>query len=410
LPLPPSCLPARMSGAAAPDVDLKKRGLPLHVVVGAAAVVLAALLLGRSAGDEEGNEQGSTFWLLWLILWGLLRLTQLLLGLALILLVVLVARQRSILYVPTPPGTQRSPSCNPYGHRSPATWSLPYEDAWIFAEDGTRLHAWLVYQAPEKWSKAEAPYTFVYFHGNAGNIGHRLENVRDMHRRLEANILIVDYRSYGDSEDGGGPCEKGFMMDAVATYRWLVGRLRSSSGQRPVKMSADRILLFGRSIGGAVASNLFAHLLREHQAGVDGALPLPAGIVLENSFTSLRDMAVQVFPFLRAVSLLLCSPIIFDEWKAKESLQYISRHHEHWCCCLLSGLQDEIVPPAQMRQLHNILKESRPKVLKYFIFQHGGHNDTPHRAGEEYWQSFQKFMDATAESEAERLASRKPPG
>uniref|UniRef100_A0A7S0B987 Serine aminopeptidase S33 domain-containing protein n=1 Tax=Pyrodinium bahamense TaxID=73915 RepID=A0A7S0B987_9DINO len=396
-------------GSAAPDVDLKSRGVPRYVVVGGLAVVIVVFLLGRNAQREsEGSDEvSSPYWLLWLMVWGLVRLIQLCLGLVLLLLVVLVARQRSIIYVPTPPGTQRSPSNNPYGYRSPATWSLPYEDAWVFAEDGTRLHAWLVYQDPEKWTKEEAPYTLVYFHGNAGNIGHRLENVKDMHKKLRINILIVDYRGYGDSEDGGGPCESGFLMDAIATYRWLVERMRNPPSGQHAKMSADRILLFGRSIGGSVAIRLFAQLFRMHLRASDRtALPLPAGLILENTFTSLRDMAVQVFPFLRIVSLLLRSPIIFDEWRAAESLEFLSRHYEHWCCCLLSGLQDEIVPPSHMRQLHEILKENRPKVLKYFRFPHGGHNDTPNKGGEEYWKSWEKYMDLVTETEAERIRER----
>lgn len=397
------------SGSAAPDVNLKARGLPVHLVVAVVAVVLTITLLSRSKDveDVDGGEERSAFWLLWLIFWFLLRLVQLCLGLAVLLLVVLVTRQRSMLYVPNPPGSQRSPSNNPYGHRSPATpWTLPYEDVWIFAEDGVRIHGWLVYQAPQQWAKNEAPYTFLYFHGNAGNIGHRLENINDMHKKLRCNILIIDYRGYGDSEDGGGPCEKGFMMDAMATYRWVMERIRNPPSGHHAKMSADRILLFGRSIGGVVATCLFAELLKQNQLAAEGErLALPAGLVLENTFTCLRDMAVQVFPFLRILRPLLRSPIVFDEWKASQAIEYIGRHYKPWCCCLLSGLQDEIVPPAQMRCLHELLKENRPRVLKYFIFRNGGHNDTPARAGEEYWTSFNKFMDLVSETAEERRAA-----
>jgi len=368
---------------------------------------VAVVLLGRSQGSEGDDEEGgSPFWLLWLILWGCIRLAQLIFSILLVLLIILVVRQRSIIYVPVPPGTQRSPSNNPYGYRSPATWSLPYEDAWIFTEDGVRLHAWLVYQPPSKAADAEVPFTYVYFHGNAGNIGHRLQNVSDMCKRLRINILIVDYRSYGDSEDGGGPSEAGFLVDALATYRWLVERIGNPPSGQQARMSTDRLLLFGRSIGGVVAIRLMAQLLRMHLSSRETALPLPAGLVLENTFTSMSAMAVEVFPFLKLVSVLLRPPILFDEWNAVESVKFLARHYEHWCCCLLSGLQDELVPPGQMRHLHSILKENRPKVLKYFIFQEGGHNDTPIKGGEEYWSSCQKFMDLVATSEPERIRGR----
>jgi len=402
-----------MSTQVAPDVDLKSRGIPWQVVVGGFVTLLVVAILGHQASardTDDEDETGFPFWQLWLLLWGVVRLMQLLLALVFMFLIILVVRQRSILYVPTPPGTQRSPGNNPYNLRSPASWKMPFEDVWVATEDGTRIHGWLVYQPPDDWQGDEAPFTFVYFHGNAGNIGHRLENIRDMHQRLRVNVLIIDYRGYGNSEDGPGPSESGFMMDAIGTYRWIIDRINNPVRNQVVKMRADRILLFGRSIGGAVAIRLFAHLLKEQleqkRRAEDLSLPLPAGLVLENTFTSLRDMAVQVFPFLRFLSFLLRPPLIFDEWKGADGLKFVTRHLDHWCCCLLSGLQDEIVPPIQMRQLHGILKEARPKVLKFFVFQHGGHNDTPTRGGEDYWKSFRRYMELVSESEGDRRQGR----
>jgi len=268
------------------------------------------------------------------------------------------------------------------------------------------VNAWLVYQPLATCQKLPGgvPFTLVYFHGNAGNIGHRLENIRDMHDKLKVNVLIVDYRGFGDSEDGSGPTQSGFEMDAMATHRWLVERIRNSSQPEVTKMSEDRILFFGRSIGGAVAISLMTDLLRAKlNAGAgDDVLPLPAGLVLENTFTGLKDMAVQIFPFLSVVSFLLRPPLVFDPWDSTGSLDYLTKNHENWCCCLLSGLQDQIVPPEQMSRLHGILKEHRPKVLKFFRFPTGGHNDTPMRGGAEYWVSFQKFMALVVTSEEER--------
>mmetsp|Transcript_49760 Transcript_49760/g.115748 ORF Transcript_49760/g.115748 Transcript_49760/m.115748 type:complete len:282 (+) Transcript_49760:1-846(+) len=275
----------------------------------------------------------------------------------------------------------------------------------ITTADGTRISAWLVYQ-PLSRCKDSAPFTFLYCHGNAGNIGHRLENIRDMYEKLKCNILILDYRGYGDSEDGTGPCQVGFMADALGAYKWLVDRIRNPKAQEVTIMREDRIALFGRSIGGAVAIHLMADLLKQRQAaGSNGdAVPLPAGIVLENTFTSLRDMALQLFPFLSAVSILLRPPIVFDPWDSVECLDFILKRHKDWACCLFSGLDDQIVPPAQMRQLRGILHEQKPDVLKYFTFKHGGHNDTPTRGGAEYWTAFQKFMMLVAESEERRRA------
>lgn len=389
-------------------MDLKSRGLPLYLTLAVVVVGLLVASYGNSSREDlEGtvNEDTSySTWIIGWIVWAVMRLGMLLLLMFVMLLGVLISRQRSILYVPVPPGTQRSPGDNPPQYRSPEAWRLPYEDVWITAADGTKVHAWLVYQKLEGASEEHVPYTFLYLHGNAGNIGHRLENVRDMHRHLGVNVLILDYRGYGDSEDGTGPSEAGFMQDAAASYRWLIEKSRksSASGAGP-RIRADRVLFFGRSIGGAVAVCLAAQVLREsrQQLGQE-TLPLPVGLILENTFTSLRDMAMTLFPFLRPLRPLLRSPLVFDEWRSAESLEYLAKSHEHWCCCLMSGLQDQIVPPVQMKEIHNILKKNRPKVLKCFNFPYGGHNDTPQRGGPEYWESFKKFMDLVKSTEEER--------
>jgi hypothetical protein len=282
---------------------------------------------------------------------------------------------------------------------------MPFENVMIPTEDGIRINGWFIYH--ENPPDNEVPYTILYFHGNAANIGHRLENLNHMYKKMKANILIIDYRSYGDSDDGDGPSEVGCMKDAKASYRWVVDRIQDQQGQ-PYKMSADRILFFGRSIGGVVAVRLGATLLEERLNDIkrgkpkEELQPLPAGFMLENTFTNLGDMAVQVFPFLYCLKPLLRKPIIFDEWKGDASLKFMSENHEHWCVCFLSGLKDTIVPPAQMMALRQIVKKRPPKVMKFFTFAEGGHNDTPMRGGDEYWKSIKKFMDLVVETEAER--------
>jgi len=403
-------------GKAAPDVDLQSRGLRhATVAVFAVAVLLICRHVTQTSDVDKEKEAGadeevvgSELWLVWTLLWALWRLLQFGLGCALLVLIVLVVRQRSILYVPVPPNMHRSPKENPFMLRSPERWNLPFKDVYITTEDNVKLHAWLVHQGINP-QKDQVPYTFVYFHGNAGNIGHRLDNIRDMHSKLGVNVLIVDYRGYGDSEDGSGPCEAGFMMDAVATYRWLVDYIRSSKENRVCRMSEDRILLFGRSIGGVVAIRLMSDLLRAKMEKPEGALPLPAGLIIENSFTSLRDMAVTLFPFLKFFGPLLRSPLIFDEWRAADALQFLAQNHKEWGCCLMSGQQDQIVPPAQMRQLHELLKQDRPQVLKFVLVKHGGHNDTPTQGGALYWDAFVRFMDSVAEKEQVRLGKEPPP-
>lgn len=283
-------------------------------------------------------------------------------------------------------------------------YGIPYENVTITAEDGTRINAWLLTQ-PLGEPQASVPFTLVYFHGNAGNIGHRLENLRDVYHKLKLNILIVDYRGYGDSEDGGGPCEQGILQDALATYKWLIDRIRHPVEPATTKMNADRILLFGRSIGGAVGLKLMELLLREEQRGAAWALPLPAGVIVENTFASLREMAVQIFPFLAFLWPLLRWPLLLDEWRSSKSLEFVAKSRSDWCLCLLSGLQDEMVPPAQMRALHEVAAAHSLQALDFFTFEFGGHNDTPKAGGEQYWSALQSFLQKVQDTEPSRQAS-----
>lgn len=397
-----------MSGkGAAPDVDLRSRGTSSFtpLVLGAAAAGLAAFYYSRDPTQEQSVYESG----FWTLIWIFYRLFQMVAGLALMLLLVLVVRQRSILYVPVPPNTARSPGENPVQLRTPDQhpWNMDYENVMIPTEDGLSVNTWFIYHRAEALQN-KVPYTVVYFHGNAGNIGFRLENLRDMHKKLQLNILILDYRNYGDSDDSkSGPTEAGFMIDAKAAYRWLIDRIHNPPKNEKTRMSADKILLFGRSIGGAVALKLGALLLEERLAAKAAGKPMqpiPAGFVLENTFTSLRDMAVQVFPFLYYLKPILRSPLVFDEWKGNAALDYMVQNHEHWCCCLLSGQKDTLVPPAQMQSLHELMKRRPPKVLKYFKFPEGGHNDTPMKGGVGYWNSFQKFLDLVEDSEPDRKA------
>jgi len=386
-----------MATSNAPDVDLRAQGFPPQVLLALGALGVSLYMYGGGAPPEgteplEEAEDGK-LWPLWMLMWGLWRLLQLVLLLVLTLLGVLIARQRSMMYVPVPPNMQRSPKLNPPMYRSPERWSLPFQDAFITTADGVRIHAWFVYQPVAKCQDGPVP-TLICFHGNAGNIGHRLENVRDMHANLGVNLLVVDYRGFGDSEDGEGPCEEGFVKDALAAYWWVVHRSRSPPADEVTAMSEDRIILFGQSIGGAVAIQCAARLLRERLSRGTGEedIPLPAGLVLENTFTSMRDMATQVFPPLKFAGPLLRWPLLLDEWRSAESLRYFCQNHTDWACCLLSGERDEIVPAEQMRQLRAVLDEGRPRIVKYFKFPRGMHNDTPQQGGAEYWASYNKYL------------------
>ena len=165
--------------------------------------------------------------------------------------------QANLLYLPDRPVTAM-----------PADVGLDYESLMLTTADGIRIHGWYV-------PAAEARAVVLFFHGNAGNIGHRLETLRFLHE-LGLATLIVDYRGYGRST--GRPSEAGTYRDAEAAWRYLT----AERGIAP-----ERIVVFGRSLGGAVAAYLAAQ-------------KTPAGLVVESAFTSLPAIAAELYPYLPA--------------------------------------------------------------------------------------------------------------
>jgi fermentation-respiration switch protein FrsA (DUF1100 family) len=154
---------------------------------------------------------------------------------------------------------------------TPRDIGLDYEDVTFAAADGVRLHGWYV---PAPAGRA----TLLFMHGNAGNISHRLDSIRLFHG-MSLDVFIFDYRGYGRS--GGRPDERGTYLDARAAWDTLLAR-----GTDP-----ERIVVFGRSLGGAIAATLAAE--------VD-----PAVLIVESTFTSAGDLAASLYPWLPARTLL----------------------------------------------------------------------------------------------------------
>ena len=186
----------------------------------------------------------------------------LLLGLILYLLLLLYIylNQNNIIYQPGHPDRKVSDT--------PAQLGIPFEPVTLTAEDGVRLDGWYL-------PATDARATLLFFHGNAGNISHRLSSLALFHQ-LGLAVLIIDYRGYGRSE--GEPSETGIYRDAEAAWRYL-----TETRQIP----AQQILLLGRSFGGAVA----AYLASRHES---------LGLVLESTFTSAPEMAAALYPWIPA--------------------------------------------------------------------------------------------------------------
>lgn len=210
---------------------------------------------------------------------------------------------------------------------TPQAVKLAYEEVTFSTADGLELHGWFV-------PGAQMRPVLLFFHGNAGNISHRLESLLLFHE-LELSILIFDYRGYGKSD--GAPSEYGTYRDAEAAWRFL----REVRG-----VAAEDILLFGRSLGGAVATWLATQVT-------------PGGLIIESSFTSIPDLAARIYPFL---------PV---RWLARIRYNNKERITRVQCPVLVIHSQDdELIPIAHGRALFESAQE--PKRL---LVIRGGHNE-----------------------------------
>jgi hypothetical protein len=242
-------------------------------------------------------------------------------------------------------------------HPSPGADLLPGdvgvagEEVFFETEDGVRIHAfWLPGDGADR--------AFLFLHGNAGNASHRLPNAALL-SRLGAAVLLLDYRGYGRSE--GRPTETGVQADARAGFAHLV----EARGFAP-----ERVVVFGRSLGGAVAVDL----ARGRELG---------GVVLESTFTSLSDMARRVLGFLgplaaRATRGRFDSIAKIDELRAP--------------LLVFHGDRDEIVPFALGRALF----EAAPEPKRFVTIRGAGHNDTVQIGGRPYLDRIETFLDEVA--------------
>lgn len=229
---------------------------------------------------------------------------------------------------------------------TPARVGLEFQDVELRTSDGETLHGWWL---PHERSRA----TLLFFHGNAGNVSHRLESLEIFHA-LGVDTLIIDYRGYGRSS--GRPTEAGLYRDARAAWDWLT----ETQG-----IAGDDIILFGRSLGGAVASELATR--------VDAA-----GLILESVFTSVPDIGAELYWWLPVRWL---SRLQFDtaEYLRQTELPVLVVHSR----------DDEIIPFAHGRRLREIAG-ARGSLLEL----RGGHNTGFLESRARYREGLERFLGA----------------
>ena len=228
---------------------------------------------------------------------------------------------------------------------SPADIGLDYESVTITTSDDIKLHGWFVPAEQERG-------VVLFFHGNAGNISHRLDTLELFHT-LGLSSLIIDYRGYGQSQ--GKVTEQGTYLDAEAAWQYLT---------RERTVPADKIVIFGRSLGGAIA----AYLAAQQE---------PGGLIIESTFTSIPDMGAHLYPIL---PVRLLSRFRYD---TKEALKSVT------CPVLvIHSPDDEIIPYINGSILFEAAKEP-----KSFLEIRGGHNDGFLPSGKLYVDGLDKFIN-----------------
>jgi fermentation-respiration switch protein FrsA (DUF1100 family) len=228
---------------------------------------------------------------------------------------------------------------------------LPLEDVWFQSSDGTKLFGWYVEQAATS-------AVVLWCHGNAGNIINRLENLRELYR-LGLSVFLFDYRGYGRSH--GSPSEEGLYRDALGAYDYLT---------RTRLIRPERIVLFGRSLGAAVAAEVASQ-------------KLAAGLILESAFPSIEAVARFHYGGLPVHWLLGA------EFRLIDRLPQLSLPK-----LIVHGDQDEIIPLELGRQVFEAAKP--PK--SFYVIKGADHNTTYYVGGEAYFLRFAEFVQSAIRS------------
>lgn len=227
---------------------------------------------------------------------------------------------------------------------TPADKGLSFEEIFYRTSDGKKINAWFI-------PAEEARGTILFCHGNGGNIGHRIDFF-EIFNKLKLNVFIFDYRGYGKSP--GRPGEEGIYLDAKGAYDYLLGRADIDKG---------RIILYGESLGGAVAIDLAKKIK-------------VSGLIAFGAFTSLCDMGRELYPHL-PIKL-----IVTQRYDALSKIKDLTIPK-----LIIHSRDDEIIPFSQGERLY--AEASSPKE---FFEIRGGHNEAALLNSGKFSQKINDFL------------------
>lgn len=230
-------------------------------------------------------------------------------------------------------------------NQTPADIGLAYEWRRFLSYDGHQLTGW--------WIRRDNPIaTVLFFHGNAGNIGDRIQFLNYLYE-AGFSVFVFDYRGYGESE--GRPSEQGLLIDGDAAYEELTTQ---------IGIPPEQIIFFGRSLGGVIA----AHTARGR--------PI-RGLIVEGTFPSANDMAEVIF-----------APIKIPRSLIGVNLDSLSCLKRRKCPVLIiHGTHDEVVPFRMGQKLYEMTDP--PK--SFYVVDRGGHNDCYMVGTKDYFEKIRAF-------------------
>jgi fermentation-respiration switch protein FrsA (DUF1100 family) len=248
-------------------------------------------------------------------------------------ILVLMALENRLVFFPTPAAVDWQPPLSDL-----------IQDVQLTTPPGMKLHAW--------WLPQEgATGAILYCHGNAGNLSHRGRSVVAMQQAMRQSVLIFDYPGYGHSE--GRPSEAGCYAAADAAYDWL---------RRVPEIPGEQIVLYGGSLGGAVAVDLAAR--RPHRA-----------LLLAKTFTSMPEVGQHLHPWL---------PVRWLMRNRFDNLAKIGRCKGP--VVIANGTADTLVPFSHGEGLFAAANE--PKL--FYPLEGANHNDP---LPMEFFQAARRFIE-----------------
>ena len=238
---------------------------------------------------------------------------------------------------------------------------LPYyakgaKEVWFDADDGNRIHA--LY-----WIAQKGRPSILFFHGNAQSV-FEWALIREELNALDCGLLLVDYPGYGKST--GTPSEAGLYSAGEAACQWLI---------QNQKITLDKIVIFGKSLGGGVASKV--------ALGKD-----ILGVIFESTFRSVPSVARKLLPILPK-NMLLKSELYETENRIRSIEVPV---------LIIHGTQDELIPVEEAKALYELAND--PKILE--CIEGAGHNDVSFIAGAGYGNMIRQWLDECAKKKNAR--------